>query len=132
MQANYIQNFIRIEPRFGETVGVTVNKVMHPGIYVGNNNVIDNSLKRKGVCLVSLNEFCDGRELHYLGFAGKLSAHEIVQRAYEALGTPYNLPLFNCKDFVRDVQGRSLATAIIKAGVAMGAVGVAVSILRRS
>ena len=126
MQITHMIQFMQIlndtysfypEPEYGSTLSVLVNGVSHPGIYVGGGFVIDNSSKRGGVFRVTIETFRDGRELRNHGLIGGLSADQIVQNAYAALGKDYDFFLFNCKDFVREARGQELLTLLIKAGV---------------
>ena len=121
-----------IEPQYGSQVSVVVKGVSHPGIYVGNGEVIDNSRKRGGVYRRSLEEFCDGCVLSYDGFKGDVPPEQVVKKAYAAIGTNYDFLLYNCKDFVRDMRGQAMLSLIIKGVVVTGVACAGYQLLHRS
>ena len=110
------------EPDYGSTLSVPVNGVAHPGIYVGDGFVIDNSRKRGGVRYIHMNEFRNGLKFTNHGVIGTLPPAQIVRNAHSALGKDYDFLLYNCKDFVREARGQSWQTVLIKAGVTFGVV----------
>ena len=123
-----------LEPKYGEEISVPVNGVKHPGIYVGGGYVIDNSRKRGGVARVSMGEFRAGRKLSYHGIPGSLTAEQVVRNAFDAVdrGVKYDFLFYNCKDFVRDMQGQSLLSFAIKVAVVGGAFYAGYKIARRA
>jgi len=121
MQTLNMTSPVLIEPKYGSEISVIVNGVSHPGIYVGNWQVIDNSKKRGGVYRSPLEEFRGGRDLSYNGFKGSVSPEKVVENAYAAIGTRYDFLFYNCKDFVRHVRGDALLSMLIKTAV-IGAV----------
>lgn len=122
-----------LEPKYGEEISVPANGIQHPGIYVGGGYVIDNSRKRGGVSRVPMAEFQEGRELSYHGFSGLLSPEQVVRNAYDALerGVEYDFLFYNCKDFVREMRGKSLSSLLIKTAVVGGALWAGYKFARR-
>lgn len=75
----------------------------HYGLYVGNGRVIDNHPDR-GVCLISIHSFLNGRELERINRFGGNSfrRNQVVNKAYSMLGMQYHLTKFNCEHFVNE------------------------------
>ena len=78
----------------------------HYGLYVGNGWVIDNHPDR-GVCLISIHSFLNGRELERIArFNGNsFSRNQVVRKGYLMLGMDYHLTKFNCEHFVNEAWG---------------------------
>lgn len=78
----------------------------HYGLYVGNGRVIDNHPDR-GVCLISIHSFLNGRELERIArFNGNsFSRNQVVRKGYLKLGMKYHLTKFNCEHFVNEAWG---------------------------
>lgn len=134
MQIQIDPNAFYQEPKYGEEISVPIPGygIAHPGFYVGNGFVIDNSEKRGGVRRIPIEEFRDGRKLSYHGFSGSLSSEDVVRNAYAALGKDYDFFLYNCKEFVRAMRGQSLRSLMIKGAVVMGVIGGGVALARRA
>lgn len=77
----------------------------HYGLYVGQSKVIENH-PLHGVRLTSLTEFLNGRQLLKIkSFPGNDWSRRIAMgKAYEMIGTHYNVLDFNCEHFVNHIH----------------------------
>lgn len=110
-------------PARGETVATIVRGIIHPGIFDGWDGVIDNSATAQCVSRRSLIDFRAGGPFYRLGFRGEQNPDIVVQRAEAAIGRRYDFLFFNCKDFVREVEGRTLATLMAKSVAVIAVAG---------
>lgn len=90
----------------------------HFGLYVGDGYVIDRSARCGGVARRPLTAFSDGRTITNLGHSGARQRHEVVQTAYELIGSPWALLDRNCESFVKECQGRMSVSLQTVAGLA--------------
>lgn len=78
--------------------------VNHYGIYIGKNQVIDNSPTGNGVSIRSLQEFSGNNHIHVHESPLTLDiGAERVKRASSFLGTPYRLLSQNCEHFYTEI-----------------------------
>lgn len=77
----------------------------HYGLYVGQSKVIENH-PLHGVRLISLPDFLNGRELlRVKRFPGnEWGRSTAVRKAYEMIGTHYDVLDFNCEHFVNHIH----------------------------
>lgn len=104
----------------------------HYGLYVGQFKVIENH-PLHGVRLISLAEFLDGRKLQRVKtFPGSdWSRSNAVQKAYEMIGTHYDVLDFNCEHFVNHIHNlgvksgqADLAKGLVFGVLALGLISV--------
>lgn len=88
----------------GQTLRIDYGTFWHYGLYAGNNQVIHNSKKFRGVVVSSLQEFEDGRKIEISNIGGGCG-YSAVAKAKELIGLHYNLFLENCENFVRYCHG---------------------------
>lgn len=77
----------------------------HYGLYVGHSQVIENH-PLHGVRSISLTEFLNGRQLlRVKSFPGnEWNRSTAVRKAYEMIGTRYDVLDFNCEHFVNHIH----------------------------
>lgn len=106
----------------------------HRGIVVGWDGngqplVASNSAARNGVCVESLSDFADGRDVTIAELPPKELHLAIIQRVRKKLGSKYDLVSWNCDHFVewslgREVKSKQLQdwAAIVAGLLVLGAI----------
>lgn len=99
--------------------------VKHFGIYIGSGNIIDNSPSLGRVSIRSLRDFSPASKINVLKHQSKYTGFEIVERAMQRLGRPYNILTQNCEHFVTDVilgrpSSKQINTLIVTALLGLG------------
>lgn len=99
-----------MQPCFpGTVVAVNVGPITHVGVVTdkivdGLPTVISNSMRAGGVAEEPLGLFANGGQVWLLGYIGRLSPHEVIERARSQIGKQWNL-FWNCEHLVRWVHG---------------------------
>ncbi len=87
--------------------------IIHYGIYIGQNRVIDNSAACGAVKERTLAEFRGGRKVYRIQHNSGYLPNEIVARAKAQTGKVYKVLSQNCEHFVNDIlHGKSFSTQV--------------------
>lgn len=89
----------------GTTLRVDQGFYWHFGIVGFDGQVIHNSKEKGRVVAEPLLQFADGKEVLACEQIGSPNWLVALQRAYSAIGTPYDLWQRNCEHFVRWAHG---------------------------
>lgn len=121
----------------GTVVAIDVGLIEHVGIVTnhivaGQPTVISNSFKTGGVAEEPLQSFANGHQVRVIGYLGKLSPSEVVQRARSQIGKAWDLFQWNCEHFVHWAHGlKPKSQQLIKWGVVCVLVGSVIWIATR-
>lgn len=106
----------------GTVVSVNLGLITHLGIVSENATVISASRKSGMVVEQVPHDFSEGNPISVIGYLGELSPLEVIERAREKIGEPYDLFRNNCEHFVTwvhglEVRSPQVAKALIAASV---------------
>ena len=89
----------------GDRIAITKGPgIIHYGIFIGLNLVIDNSKTMGRVVIRSLKEFAGGKQVRLVSYKPVFPPAEVVARAKARVGKPYGWFSQNCEHFVNEVQ----------------------------
>ena len=89
----------------GTQISVPYGAIRHHGIVVAPNLVAHASKAKQGVSIDSIREFAGGCRILSHGRLGALAPQQILRRALQSVGWPYDLFRSNCDHYVRHVAG---------------------------
>ena len=115
----------------GTIVAVSVGPTTHMGIATERGTFIANSKKWGCVREQGQEEFSGGQPVRSVGYWGKLTPADVLDRARSLVGKRYDVVDFNCEHFVRLVHGLPLASPQIRAVLLLLLVGTVVVLWNR-
>lgn len=116
----------------GSVVSVNLGLITHYGIVSEHDTVISASRKSGKVVEQVPHKFSEGKPITCVGYLGALSPFEVIKRARDKIGEPYDIFRNNCEHFVTSAHGlKSQSPQVARAVLVVGAIAFAFFLARK-